>query len=64
MHVFLQNLGYGNAEIGMFILKDKLNNMTFSALAITVYSDEDLASVSDTKKEFIDYISKESGIDG
>ncbi len=40
----------------MIILKDKLNNMTFSALAITAYSDEDLASVSDTKKEFIDYI--------
>lgn len=60
---FLQNLGHGNAKAGMSILKDKLNFPTFSALTITAYSDEDFDSVNETKEDFINYISKESGID-
>ncbi|SFU86828.1 hypothetical protein [Butyrivibrio sp. M55] len=60
---FLQNMGYGNAKIGMTVLKTKLNYKTASALLITATSKTNLTKVKKTKEEFLDYIADESGID-
>lgn len=60
---FLQNMGYGNAKIGMTVLKTKLNYKTASALLITATTKTNLTKVKKTKEEFLDYIADESGID-
>jgi len=63
---FLQNMGYGNAEVGMSILKRKLYSNTTLAQTITLmaeyHAEVDIFAMENARNKFLDYISDESGI--
>ena len=59
---FLQNLGYGNADLGMSVLSHKLYYNTAASETIRKMANADLMSVAIKKEEFLDYVSTESGI--
>ncbi len=59
---FLQNLGYGNADLGMSVLSHKLYYNTAASETIRKMANADLMSVAIKKEEFLDYVSAESGI--
>lgn len=59
---FLQNLGYGNADLGMSVLSHKLYYNTAASETIRKMANADLMSVAIKKEEFLDYVSAESDI--
>lgn len=59
---FLQNLGYGNADLGMSVLSHELYYDTAASEMIRIMAHADCISVASKKEEFLDYVSAESGI--
>ncbi|MBR4356934.1 MAG: hypothetical protein IKQ00_03330 [Butyrivibrio sp.] len=63
---FLENMGYGNAEIGMSVLQTKLNSNTALAQTITLiagrHADVDVFAIERERTKFLKYVSNESGI--